>query len=150
MSFNFMAAVTICSDFEAQENKIHHCFTFPLLLRVQKVECVFWFTAGLRERNRFPVFPTPSEHPHQMERLFQLVNLRGRVLVAQSPRFTRESLLPLRALRVWPAAEACRLKAPCSPSCSSPRLPPDSTGLFRASHGGSPSQTSSPLGDVNQ
>ena len=24
-SFNFMAAVTICSDFEAQENKICHC-----------------------------------------------------------------------------------------------------------------------------
>ena len=25
-SFNFMAAVTICSDFEAQENKVSHCF----------------------------------------------------------------------------------------------------------------------------
>ena len=25
MSFNFMAAVTICSDFGAQENKICHC-----------------------------------------------------------------------------------------------------------------------------
>ena len=25
-SFNFMAAVTTCSDFEAQENKICHCF----------------------------------------------------------------------------------------------------------------------------
>ena len=29
MSFNFMAAVTICSDFGAQENKICHCFHFP-------------------------------------------------------------------------------------------------------------------------
>ena len=28
MSFNFMAAVTVCSDFGAQENKIHHCFHF--------------------------------------------------------------------------------------------------------------------------
>ena len=28
MSFNFIAAVTICSDFEAQENKICHCFYF--------------------------------------------------------------------------------------------------------------------------
>ena len=28
MSFNFMAAVTIHSDFEAQENKICHCFYF--------------------------------------------------------------------------------------------------------------------------
>ena len=33
MSFNFMAAVTICSDFEAQENKICHCFhSFPIYL----------------------------------------------------------------------------------------------------------------------
>ena len=28
VSFNFMAAVTICCDFEAQENKICHCFHF--------------------------------------------------------------------------------------------------------------------------
>ena len=27
-SFNFMAAVTICSDFGAQENKVCHCFHF--------------------------------------------------------------------------------------------------------------------------
>ena len=26
VSFNFMAAVTICSDFGAQENKVPHCF----------------------------------------------------------------------------------------------------------------------------
>ena len=26
MSFNFMAAVTICSDFGVQENKVSHCF----------------------------------------------------------------------------------------------------------------------------
>ena len=25
-SFNFMAVVTICSDFDAQENKVCHCF----------------------------------------------------------------------------------------------------------------------------
>ena len=30
-SFNFMAAVTICSDFRAQENKISHCFPIYLL-----------------------------------------------------------------------------------------------------------------------
>ena len=31
-SFNFMAAVTICSDFGAQENKIYYCFYFfPIL-----------------------------------------------------------------------------------------------------------------------
>ena len=28
MSFNFIAAITICSDFGAQENKICHCFPF--------------------------------------------------------------------------------------------------------------------------
>ena len=27
-SFNFMATVTICSDFGAQQNKVHHCFHF--------------------------------------------------------------------------------------------------------------------------
>ena len=33
MSFNFMAAVTICSDFGAQENKIPHCvYFFPIYL----------------------------------------------------------------------------------------------------------------------
>ena len=32
-SFNFMAAVTICRDFGAQENKICHCFhPFPIYL----------------------------------------------------------------------------------------------------------------------
>ena len=32
-SFNFMAVVTICSDFGAQENKISHCFhCFPIYL----------------------------------------------------------------------------------------------------------------------
>ena len=29
-SFNFMAAITICSDFRAQENKICYCFHFSL------------------------------------------------------------------------------------------------------------------------
>ena len=34
-SFNFVAAVTICSDFGAQEHKICHCFHFfPYLLAV--------------------------------------------------------------------------------------------------------------------
>ena len=31
LSFNSMAAVTICSDFGAQENKVCHCFQFPHL-----------------------------------------------------------------------------------------------------------------------
>ena len=30
-SFNFMAAVTICSDFRAQEKKVCHCPLFPYL-----------------------------------------------------------------------------------------------------------------------
>ena len=33
MSFNFMATVTICSEFEAQENKVNHCLCFfPIYL----------------------------------------------------------------------------------------------------------------------
>ena len=33
VSFNFMAAVTICSDFGAKENKVCHCFhCFPIYL----------------------------------------------------------------------------------------------------------------------
>ena len=31
VSFNFMAAVTICSDFGAQENKVSHCIHFFLI-----------------------------------------------------------------------------------------------------------------------
>ena len=31
MSFNFMAAVTICSDFGAPKNKVCHCFVFAIL-----------------------------------------------------------------------------------------------------------------------
>ena len=32
-SFNFMAAITICSDFGAQKNKVSHCFhCFPIYL----------------------------------------------------------------------------------------------------------------------
>ena len=32
-SFNLMAAVTLCSDFGAQENKVCHCFhCFPIYL----------------------------------------------------------------------------------------------------------------------
>ena len=31
MSFNFMAAVTICIDFGARENKVFHCFHFSIV-----------------------------------------------------------------------------------------------------------------------
>ena len=46
-SFNFMAAVTICSDFGAQENKVSHCFhCFPSIchdvMRPDAVILVFW------------------------------------------------------------------------------------------------------------
>ena len=64
--------------------------------------------------------PPHSEHPRQAERLLQLVNLRGRVLVTQSPRFT-ESRSRRCARSVWPAAEACGLKAPVSVLGPSPR-----------------------------
>ena len=36
MRLNFMAAVTVCSDFGAQENKICHCFLFFSLLFTMK------------------------------------------------------------------------------------------------------------------
>ena len=42
MSFNFMAAATICSDFGAQENKVRHCFlgnTRPPDLPPEKSVC---------------------------------------------------------------------------------------------------------------
>ena len=46
-SFNFMSAVTICSDFGAQKNKVSHCFhCFPIYLPWNDgTEChtfVFW------------------------------------------------------------------------------------------------------------
>ena len=43
---NFMAAVTILSDFGAQENKIYHCFQFFLIIcheemRPDAMVCIF-------------------------------------------------------------------------------------------------------------
>ena len=77
--FNFMAAVTICNDFGAQENKIHHRFTFPLLLRVPKVKCVFRFTAGLRGQGTdCPCSPPPVSTPG-----------RWSVVTAGEPAWTR-------------------------------------------------------------
>ena len=35
---NFMAAVTICSDSGAQENKVCHCFFFPLFLHLSAMK----------------------------------------------------------------------------------------------------------------
>ena len=35
VSFNFMAVVTICSDFGAPQNKICHCFPFPCLFAMK-------------------------------------------------------------------------------------------------------------------
>ena len=36
MSFNFMSAITICSDFGAQENKVCHCFHCFLIYLSQR------------------------------------------------------------------------------------------------------------------
>ena len=39
--FNFMAAVTICSDFGAQENKVCHCFPyFPICHEVMGLDAM--------------------------------------------------------------------------------------------------------------
>ena len=41
--FNFMSAVTVCSDFGAQENKICHCFYFsPIHLPWDWMPCSFF------------------------------------------------------------------------------------------------------------
>ena len=50
MSFNFMAAVTICSDFGAQKNKVWHCFHyFPICLHevmgLDATILVFWMVS---------------------------------------------------------------------------------------------------------
>ena len=42
VSSNFMAAVTICSDFGAQENKVSHCF-----------HCFFVCYLSLKKQRRF-------------------------------------------------------------------------------------------------
>ena len=44
MSFNFMAPVTIRSDFGAWENEVYHCFIFPHL----------FFMSFIWRRSRFP------------------------------------------------------------------------------------------------
>ena len=40
VSFNFMTAVSICSDLGAQVNKICHCFLFPLLFAMKWWDCM--------------------------------------------------------------------------------------------------------------
>ena len=41
MSFNFTAAVTVCSDFGVQENKVCHCFHFfPICHAVMGLDAI--------------------------------------------------------------------------------------------------------------
>ena len=47
VSFNLVAAVTLCTDFGAQENKVWHCFHFfpiylPLVMGLDAMILVFW------------------------------------------------------------------------------------------------------------
>ena len=44
VSFNFMAAVTICSDFGAPQNRVNHCFPIDLqwMMRPDAMILVFW------------------------------------------------------------------------------------------------------------
>ena len=35
VSFNFVAVVTVSSDFGAQENKVYHCFLFSLFFAIK-------------------------------------------------------------------------------------------------------------------
>ena len=70
-SFNFTAAVTVLSDFGAQENKICHCFNFfPFYLHVTTVTFTLWGEArGCKIVHRKCVVPlgtspvVPAFHP---------------------------------------------------------------------------------------
>ena len=59
-SFNFVAAVTIHSDFGAQENKICHCFHFPLSIchKVMGLDAMIF-----REGNGTPLQYSCLENP---------------------------------------------------------------------------------------
>ena len=47
-NFNFVAAVTICSDFGAQENKICHCFHFfPIYLHIYIIYCIYIYIINI-------------------------------------------------------------------------------------------------------
>ena len=67
VSFNFTAAVTICSDFGAQENKICHCFHFfPIYLpwsdamkEADAMILVFWMLS-LSKLFHSPLSPSSS------------------------------------------------------------------------------------------
>ena len=60
-SFNFMAAVTVCSHFGAQDNKICHCFHF-----FPSIYCEDWMTWSWVFNVEFPAgFFTLLFHPHQ-------------------------------------------------------------------------------------
>ena len=72
MSFNFMAAVTICRDFGAQENKVCHCFHCSWCRRCELwSRCSRWEPVAYRSQFRRanwtshqtpPVFLPPSSH----------------------------------------------------------------------------------------
>ena len=55
-SFNFMAAITICSDFGAPQNKVWHCFhCFPVYFPWSDgTRCIFWMLSFK------PTFPLSS------------------------------------------------------------------------------------------
>ena len=50
MSLNFMAEVTICSDFGAQESKMCHCFhCFPICHEVMGLDARFFIGSSNKE-----------------------------------------------------------------------------------------------------
>ena len=42
-SFNFMAVVTVCSDFWSPKNKIYHCFHFSPFYEVMELDAIMIF-----------------------------------------------------------------------------------------------------------
>ena len=112
VSFNFMAEVTVWSDFGAQENKICHCFHFlPIYLPWSDgtgcMILVFWILSFK------PAFFSLLFHPHQ-EALYQSL-LAGTL---QFPDVMREYI---KNRKCHAAAKSCQsCPTLCDPIASSP------------------------------
>ena len=65
-SFNFMAAVTICSNFGAQENKVSHCFhCFPIYVQWSDgTRCHIYWLPSIYLTIWSAHHVWPASHPH--------------------------------------------------------------------------------------
>ena len=100
--FNFMAAVTICNDFGAQEKKLCHCFNFPpsichKVMRSDAMILVFWML------NFKPAFSLSSIT--LIKRLFSSSSISAIRLVSSA---SLRLLVFLLAILI-PACDSCSL-----------------------------------------